>query len=92
MVKGPFNPELADEEIALYHYHSKSLEEYKGRCSRGRATVSRKEADTHLACQPDEKILKNLQKVPEEIKDDAPWQLLKECVPRYTNKFVTSSS
>ncbi|CAJ1955611.1 unnamed protein product [Cylindrotheca closterium] len=89
IVKGPFNPELADEEIAVYHYHSKSMEEYKERCSRGRATVSKKIAEQHLACQSEEKILENLQEKPELTKDDAPWQLLKERVPSYTNKYST---
>jgi len=90
IVDGPFNPELADEQIAIYHYSSKSLEEYKTRCSRGRPTVSKKEMAKHLSCQSDEEILLNLQKVPETIKDDAPWQLLKERVPIYVNTYMAS--
>jgi len=90
IVDGPFNPAMADEQIAIYHYLSKSLEEFKGRCARGRPTVSKKVAANHMACQPDEDILRELQVVPELIKDDAPWQLLKERVPSYTNKYITS--
>ncbi|CAJ1955609.1 unnamed protein product [Cylindrotheca closterium] len=91
IVAGPFNPELVVDQIAVYHYQSKSLEEYKERCSRGRADVSKEEWSSQLACKSDERLLKDLGKFPELIKDDVPWQLLKERVPGYASKYTNST-
>ena len=87
-VDGPFNPALAEDDIALFHYQTKSLEEYKERCFRGRADVPKKEWAFQMACKSDREILQKFGKVPELIKDDAPWQLLKERVPNYANKYL----
>mmetsp|Transcript_34540 Transcript_34540/g.83744 ORF Transcript_34540/g.83744 Transcript_34540/m.83744 type:complete len:366 (+) Transcript_34540:70-1167(+) len=92
IVDGALNPALADEQIAIYHYLSKSLEEYKEKCSRGRADKPKKEWRSTMACKTDRLILKDLLKAPESIKDDAPWQLLKERVPAYANKYITAST
>ncbi|CAJ1955613.1 unnamed protein product [Cylindrotheca closterium] len=91
IVEGPFNYELVDDQIVVYHYQCKSLEEYKERCSRGRATTSKEEWSSQLACQSDEHIMRKIGKFPESIKDDAPWQLLMEKVPGYANKYTNST-
>ncbi|CAJ1955615.1 unnamed protein product [Cylindrotheca closterium] len=87
-VRGPWNKHKTVEEIALYHYHTKSLEEYKERCSRGRADVPLKAWNEQLSCQPEEVIKAEYWNWQETIVDDLPWQLLKERVPSYANQFV----
>lgn len=90
-VIGPFNKDLQDSDIALYHFYTKSLEEFKERCTRGRVSVSpdvQNKSDT-LFCQPSEKILKVVMDGKNEsVWDNSPWQILQERAPFYTEMFT----
>lgn len=54
-----FNPVSVNNRIGLYHYQTKSLEEYKARCLRGQAEVLDKEWNDQEACKSDEEISRN---------------------------------
>ena len=91
-VKGPFNHKVPTDVLVLHHYGSKSVEEFRSRCARGRATVQGGQYDkkTYLACQSEEEVLAEWQSKVDgtEIFDDHAWTLLKARVPAY-NIFET---
>ena len=63
--------------------YTKSVEEYKMRCNRGRATVSRDVSNRGEPCrdQTDENFLNIYNYEP--VIDDSAWRFLKERVPKY---------
>mmetsp|Transcript_22784 Transcript_22784/g.56291 ORF Transcript_22784/g.56291 Transcript_22784/m.56291 type:complete len:388 (-) Transcript_22784:306-1469(-) len=88
VVQGPMNSKQEVRDVALYHYATKSLEEYKDRCARG--DVLRGQADwaTMPWCASDEEIMKNHHMIQDEpVHDDRPWKLLQERAPEYTNRY-----
>jgi hypothetical protein len=81
-IEGPFNENLTDDVVVLHHYHTKSLEEYKERCKRGRADIPMSDWSEELPCQSDSDILNRFAS-DESVPDTAAWTLLKERVPKY---------
>jgi hypothetical protein len=88
-VKGPFNERIPTDVLVLHHYHSKSIEEYRWRCARGRADIATAFTETYPACWSEEELLANWTK--DEANgdqkfdfDDSAWMLLKERAPTYT--------
>ena len=83
VIKGPFNPLKINDKIVIFHIHTKSLEEYKERCKRGRATTTKQKAAEALPCKPysDEQFMAHFK--PDTIMDGSAWKLLKERVPKY---------
>lgn len=82
IVKGPFNEAGPSDVVVLFHYYSKSLEEFKERCSRGRADQPKPFSNQGIYCKSDEDILSAFSN--ETIFDDSAWKLLKERVPKYS--------
>ena len=86
-VKGPFNHKVPTDVLVLHHYGSKSVEEFRSRCARGRPTVKGGQYDkkTYLACKSEEEVLDEWRSKEDgtEIYDDYAWLLLKERVPAY---------
>ena len=82
-IEGPFNPHKPNDKIVMFHIHTKSMEEYKERCKRGRADITKEAAAESLWCKPysDEEFMAHYQ--PDTIMDDSAWKLLKERVPKY---------
>ena len=83
VVRGPFNPIKTNDKIVIFHLHTKSVEEYRERCKRGRADVNKTFAANELACKPysDEEFMSHFE--PDIIIDESAWKLLKERVPKY---------
>ncbi|KAL3927101.1 MAG: hypothetical protein SGBAC_013218, partial [Bacillariaceae sp.] len=88
VVQGPENMMQEVRDIALYHYASKSLEEYKDRCARGDVLRGQADWSGMVWCKSDQEILDQLQR-DEPVFDDRPWKLLQERVPEYTKKYTT---
>lgn len=84
IVKGPWNPLLTNDVVVLHHYRTKSLEEYKERCHRGRADLPEEVWKSQLPCKSDSEVF-DMYGRNENVSDDAAWQLLKERVPRYAH-------
>ena len=90
IVDGPFNERMPLDVLAVNHYTAKSLEEYKLRCKRGRATVAEVQTSaTYFPCTSEENILATWMKIDHSKTsfDDSVWKLLKERVPVYKKKF-----
>lgn len=85
-VTGAHNTHKADETIAIYHYHTKSFEEFKLRCSRGDVAKKRKQWGNALPCQSKEEIMAAFA-YNETVFDDATWKLLQHRAPEYTRAF-----
>ena len=85
VLHGPFNERLPDGVAVLLHYYTKSLEEYKHRCKRGRADVSRANfgKSSDRSCKEDSELLAELGGVDETVFNDAAWKFLKKNVPTY---------
>ena len=72
--------------VTLHHFYTKSLQEYKSRCARGRASVISKEQDPlPLYCRSDEEILTSSAFNKQPVFDDGAWRFLKDRVPKYHN-------
>jgi hypothetical protein len=86
IVDGPFNDRMPTDVLALNHYWTKSLEEYKDRCKRGRVTdIKGQNTSSYHECIPEENILaewRNRNHAQFNF-DDNVWKLLKERVPSY---------
>ena len=90
IVDGPFNERMPLDVLAVNHYNAKSLEEYKLRCKRGRAsTAAVQNSATYFPCTSEENILATWMKIDHSKTsfDDSVWKLLKERVPVYKKKF-----
>jgi hypothetical protein len=83
-IKGPFNNNLTDDVVVIHHYNTKSLEEYKERCKRGRATIPKALWGKQLPCQSDSDILNSFAS-DENVHDNAAWTLLKARDPKYNH-------
>ena len=89
IVEGPINERMPMDVAAINHYGSKSLEEYMLRCKRGRATIAAVQtADTYHPCKPENEIIAEWKrsKTPSYF-DNQVWELLKERVPIYKDKY-----
>lgn len=85
IVRGCFNDNLTGDVLVVNHFITKSVEEYRERCKRGRATTTREESDRSIHCVSgtDREVAKRF--TSEFIIDDNnPWKLLKELVPEYS--------
>jgi len=81
-VEGPFNDRMPTNDLAINHYHTKSLEEYKLRCKRGRADI--KGMEGQQACKLEKDILADWGGSRDFHFDDSVWKFLKERVPTYS--------
>ncbi|KAL7524164.1 hypothetical protein ACHAWF_000838 [Thalassiosira exigua] len=79
-VEGPFNERGTSDKVNINHYYSKSLEEFKSRCARGRADVT--DLSDYLPCKSDEEIRRAIFDG-ERVFDDSAWMFLKDRVPKY---------
>ena len=79
MLHGPFNERLPDAVAVLIHYKTKSLEEYKHRCKRGRADVSRANfgKSSDRSWKEDSELLAQLGGVDETVFNDAAWKFFR---------------
>lgn len=75
-------------DIALYHYITKSLEEYKQRCARGDVLRNVNDWSTMLFCKSDEEILAQMDRN-ETVHDDRPWKFMLERVPQYAKRYIS---
>ena len=95
VVVGPFNDRRPTDVLVLNHYHTKSLEEYKLRCKRGRPTVDMKikrHRDNYFPCKPEGEILAQWRDEGQGgYFDDNAWKFLKERVPAY-RKYETGDT
>ena len=83
IVDGPFNERKPNDVLTLFHYNTKSLEEFKERCQRGRADIA---SFTHEWCNmTDEEIVSRYPN--QTINDDSAWKILKERVPERYSKY-----
>ena len=80
IITGPFNKGGPSDVVSLFHYHTKSLEEYKTRCARGRADFVNN--TNPIYCKSDAEILSSFPNTTE-VLDQSAWNLLKERVPKY---------
>mmetsp|Transcript_22087 Transcript_22087/g.54584 ORF Transcript_22087/g.54584 Transcript_22087/m.54584 type:complete len:335 (-) Transcript_22087:239-1243(-) len=86
IVRRQYNEALADDVVALYHYYTKSLEEYKERCNRGDVFVLPHQWNSTLPCQSDMEIMRRKGSF-EIVLDDAPWRLLRERSPSFVKEY-----
>eukprot|EP00980_Cylindrotheca_fusiformis_P009281 scaffold2032_cov122-Cylindrotheca_fusiformis.AAC.3 len=82
-VWGPFNDRMTDDVVAVYHFHTKSLEEYKERCKRGKVNQPQRKWKDEPSCKSDSFILNKINNDDQTVSDPAAWEILKERVPRY---------
>eukprot|EP00980_Cylindrotheca_fusiformis_P022420 scaffold9289_cov101-Cylindrotheca_fusiformis.AAC.2 len=83
IVKSLYNEWLTDDVVTVHHFHSKSLEEYKERCKRGKVNARQRNWKYSPSCQSDSSILNRINKDDQTVSDPAAWEILKERVPRY---------
>ena len=87
IIQDAFNENGPTDKIVLYHYHTKSIEEFKARCNRGRADLKTTNKADNPACYEDQRLIDYLDSEFGEsrtIFDDTPWKILKENIPAYS--------
>jgi len=94
--EGPFNDAGPVDQIYFAHYYSKSLEEFRSRCARGRAdTGAVQTKNNSVPCLSAEEIIATDAVVKDgDVFDNTVWARLKERVPKYSlfEKTFTSNS
>ena len=89
-----FHPNGPTDMAVIHHIWTKSLEEYRSRCKRGRATTTKKEHIlTQPYCKSEEEALQFFQTIhPYEamVEDDSAWKFLAEGMPEKYGKIDQS--
>ena len=77
-----YNMRRPEDVAAIYHYQTKSLEEFQSKCNRGDVMTGPGHA---LACQPSEKIVTYFQNSTNQhgglVYDDSAWKFLSKAIP-----------
>ncbi|KAL7526209.1 hypothetical protein ACHAWF_001674 [Thalassiosira exigua] len=80
-VEGHLNSRMTSDKVNIHHYWTKSLEEYKSRCARGKSDST--DLSDYLPCKSDGAIRDSGAFGGEKVFDDSAWRFLKERVPKY---------
>jgi hypothetical protein len=91
-----FNPNGPSDIAVLYHYSTKSIDEYHSRCERGRADASREQelsGGLPVYCHNTTEITKHFESNAASMEfDDTVWRILKNRLPQKYNSSLEASS